>query len=172
MAPLFLTGTVVFASSYHGKAAAVSAEGQTAWETDASTYYGPALGLGNVYLVSDDDRVLAYDQYTGTSVWAQGGLEGRYLNHPVSHSGYIVVADAEGYLHALSQVDGVFSGRIALRPKPLHITQPNQSQLSDWRLIRGRDFGIRSRMQSTGEGLLVYTNAGELMLLQFTRIED
>jgi outer membrane protein assembly factor BamB len=32
-------------------------------------------------------------------------------------------------------------------------------------LSRGRDFGIRSNMVETDEGLLVYTNAGELLLL-------
>ncbi len=53
-----------------------------------------------------------------------------------------------------------------LRPRPLHINYPHQPEATNWRLSRGRDFGIRSNMLDTDEGLLVYTNAGDLALIE------
>lgn len=163
--PLVENG-VVYATAYHGKLSAIGFDGKTRWETELSSYFGPALGLGNLYVTRDDDHVEAYDQVTGASVWSQTLLQGRFLNQPVEYENYIVVADFEGYVHVLAQVDGAMLGRLSVRPKPLHMTLPNQPEMNNWRPLRGKDFGIRSVMQSTPNGLLAYTNAGELLLLQ------
>jgi outer membrane protein assembly factor BamB len=157
---------IVYATAYHGKLAAIGSDGKTQWETELSSYFGPALGLGNLYVTRDDDHVQAYDQINGASVWSQSALQGRFLNQPVEYENYIVVADFEGYVHVLAQVDGEMLGRLSVRPKPLHMTLPNQPEMNNWRPLRGKDFGIRSVMQSTSKGLLAYTNAGELLLLQ------
>jgi outer membrane protein assembly factor BamB len=159
---------IVYATAYHGKLAAIGFDGKTQWETELSSYFGPALGLGNLYVTRDDDHVQAYDQVNGASVWSQSALQGRFLNQPVEYENYIVVADFEGYVHVLAQVDGEMLGRLSVRPKPLHMTLPNQPEMNNWRPLRGKDFGIRSVMQSTSKGLLAYTNAGELLLLQLT----
>jgi outer membrane protein assembly factor BamB len=157
---------LVYATAYHGKLSAIGYDGKTQWETELSSYFGPALGLGNLYVTRDDDHVQAYDQVNGASVWSQSALQGRFLNQPVEYENYIVVADFEGYVHVLAQVDGEMLGRLSVRPKPLHMTLPNQPEMNNWRPLRGKDFGIRSVMQSTSNGLLAYTNAGELLLLQ------
>ncbi len=163
--PLIEEG-VIYATAYHGKLAAIGFDGSTQWETELSSYFGPALGLGNLYITRDDDHVQAYDQLNGASVWSQPALQGRFLNQPVKHENYVVVADFEGYVHVLAQVDGEIIGRLSVRPRPLHMTLPNQPEMINWRPLRGKDFGIRSVMQSTPKGLLAYTNAGELLLLQ------
>ena len=157
---------IVYATAYHGKLSAIGYDGKTQWETELSSYFGPALGLGNLYITRDDDHVQAYDQVNGASVWSQSALQGRFLNQPVKYENYVVVADFEGYVHVLAQVDGEMLGRLSVRPKPLHMTLPNQPEMNNWRPLRGKDFGIRSVMQSTSQGLLAYTNAGELLLLQ------
>lgn len=157
---------IIYATAYHGKLAAVGFDGKTRWETELSSYFGPAIGLGNLYITRDDDHVQAYDQINGASVWSQNLLQGRFLTQPVKHGRYIFVADFEGYVHVLAQVDGEIIGRLSVRPKPLHMTFPNQAEMHNWRPLRGKDFGIRSVMQSTPKGLLAYTNAGELLLLQ------
>ena len=157
---------IIYATAYHGKLAAIGFDGKTQWETELSSYFGPALGLGNLYITRDDDHVQAYDQLNGASVWSQPALQGRFLNQPVKHDNYVVVADFEGYVHVLAQVDGEIIGRLSVRPRPLHMTLPNQPEMINWRPLRGKDFGIRSVMQSTSQGLLAYTNAGELLLLQ------
>jgi outer membrane protein assembly factor BamB len=165
--PLIENG-VIYATAYHGKMAAIAYDGKTQWETELSSYFGPALGLGNLYITRDDDHVQAYDQLNGASVWSQSALQGRFLNQPIKHDNYVVVADFEGYVHVLAQVDGELLGRLSVRPRPLHMTLPNQPEMKNWRPLRGKDFGIRSVMQSTSEGLLAYTNAGELLLLQLS----
>ncbi|MGK0248610.1 MAG: outer membrane protein assembly factor BamB [Oleispira sp.] len=157
---------IVYATAYHGKLSAIGYDGKTQWETELSSYFGPALGLGNLYITRDDDHVQAYDQVNGASVWSQSALKGRFLNQPIEYENYVVVADYEGYVHVLAQVDGEMLGRLSVRPKPLHMTLPNQPEMNNWRPLRGKDFGIRSVMQSTPKGLLAYTNAGELLLLQ------
>jgi len=163
---------IVYATAYHGKLSAIGYDGKTQWETELSSYFGPALGLGNLYITRDDDHVQAYDQVNGASVWSQSALQGRFLNQPVKHDNYIVVADFEGYVHVLAQVDGEMVGRLSVRPRPLHMTLPNQPEMNNWRPLRGKDFGIRSVMQSTSKGLLAYTNAGELLLLQLEKEDN
>jgi outer membrane protein assembly factor BamB len=157
---------IVYATAYHGKLSAIGYDGKTQWETELSSYFGPALGLGNLYITRDDDHVQAYDQVNGASVWSHSALQGRFLNQPGEYENYVLVADFEGYVHVLAQVDGEMLGRLSVRPKPLHMTLPNQPEMNNWRPLRGKDFGIRSVMQSTPKGLLAYTNAGELLLLQ------
>jgi len=163
---------IVYATAYHGKLSAIGFDGKTQWETELSSYFGPALGLGNLYITRDDDHVQAYDQVNGASVWSQSALQGRFLNQPVKYENFVVVADFEGYVHVLAQVDGEMVGRLSVRPKPLHMTLPNQPEMNNWRPLRGKDFGIRSVMQSTSKGLLAYTNAGELLLLQLETEEN
>ena len=163
---------IVYATAYHGKLAAISFDGKTRWETELSSYFGPTLGLGNIYITRDDDHVQAYDQINGASVWSQDSLQGRFLTQPVKHGNYLVVADFEGYMHVLSQVDGEILGRLSIRPKPLHMTLPNQPEMHNWRPLRGKDFGIRSVMRSTSEGLLAYTNTGELLLIQLEKEDN
>lgn len=160
---------LVYAASYHGKLAAVDMSGQTRWEEDGSTYTSPAMGLGNLYLTLDDDSIQAYDQVTGAKVWNQKALKGRGLSQVVSYGRWLMVTDAEGYVYALNQVDGELAASKVLRPKPLHVNYPNQTEGANWKALRGRDLGIRSPLVSTDKGLLVYTNAGELLLLN---IED
>jgi outer membrane protein assembly factor BamB len=158
-------GDLVYAASYHGKVAAIGLDGNSRWEEDGSSYTSPELGLGNLYLTLDDNRIRAYDQASGHEVWTQPDLKDRVLG-PVTGSGhYLAVADEDGYLYLLDQQDGSLVARRYLRPKPMHISYPNQSEATRFRPLRGRDFGIRNPIVATDKGLLVYTNDGELLLI-------
>ena len=163
-APIWDNG-VIYAASYHGKLAAVSLNGETRWEEEGSTYTSPELALGNLYLTLDSDHVQSYDMASGAKVWTQKALHGRHLGQTSAYGSWLAVADGEGYLHIMNQVDGELVGRKLLRPKPLHVNYPNQTEGTNWRALRGRDMGIRSPLVATDKGLLVYTNAGELLLL-------
>ncbi len=156
---------VIYAAAYHGKLAAVSINGETRWEEDGSSYTSPAMGLGNLYLTLDDDSVQAYDQVSGAPVWKQTALRGRGLGQVVTYGSWLVVTDREGYLYVMNQVDGELVGSRLLRPKPLHVNYPNQTEGANWKALRGRDMGVRSPLVATDDGLLVYTNYGELMLV-------
>lgn len=109
---LLVYNRLVYAGSYQGRLVALSpGSGQVVWSQDLSTYRSLAGGFGNVYAVSDRDHVLAFDARSGASVWRQDAMEHRRLTAPVVLGNSLVVADAEGYLHALSQVDGHFTAR-------------------------------------------------------------
>jgi len=159
-------GRLIYAAAYHGKIAAVSETGEVVWQEEGSTYTSPEVALGSVYLTLDDDSIQSYDMMTGARAWQQGALRGRGLGQVTATGTYLAVGDEDGYVHFVSQVDGSLEGRILLRPRPLHINYPHQTEATNWRLSRGRDFGIRSNMLDTDEGLLVYTNAGDLALIE------
>ncbi|MBV0934075.1 outer membrane protein assembly factor BamB [Marinobacterium weihaiense] len=106
---------LVYVAGYQGRLAAVNpANGQLVWAQDLSSYRGLAGGFGNVYAVSADDSLLAYDARTSASVWRQDGLTYRRLTTPAVLGNSLAVADGEGYLHLLSQIDGHFTGRYKL----------------------------------------------------------
>jgi len=156
---------VIYAAAYHGKLAAIGLNGETRWQEEGSSYTSPTMALGNLYLTLDDDSVKAYDQLTGAPVWKQTALQGRGLGQVVPFGSWLAVTDREGYLYILNQVDGDLVGSELIRPKPLHVNYPNQTEGANWKALRGRDMGIRSPLVATDEGLLVYTNYGELMLV-------
>jgi len=157
---------VIYAAAYHGKVAAVSEMGEVIWQEEGSSYTSPELALGSVYLTLDNDHIQSYDMVSGERAWQQDKLAGRGLSQVTATGTYLAVGDEEGYVYLLSQVDGELVDRILLRPRPLHVNYPHQGEATNWRLSRGRDFGIRSNMLDTDEGLLVYTNFGELMLIE------
>ncbi|WP_221799840.1 outer membrane protein assembly factor BamB [Oceanobacter mangrovi] len=158
-------GKLIYAASYHGKLAAISADGQTRWETDGSSYTSPAMGLGNLYLTLDDSSVRAFDVYSGNPVWKSSTLAGRQLGAVESWGSQLAVVDEEGYLYLLSQVDGDLQARLPLIPNALHISYPNQTEATRWRRVRGQHFGAYSPLLVTPEGLVVYTNNGDVMLV-------
>ena len=64
-----------------------------------------------MYFVSDDDIVTAVQQTSAEVVWRQEGLKNRKLTSPLAFSNYVLVGDAQGYLHVLAQSDGRFVAR-------------------------------------------------------------
>ena len=163
-APIWDNG-ILYAAAYHGKIAAISQMGETIWEEDGSSYTSPELALGSLYLTLEDDSIQSYDMVNGAKAWKQTALTGREVGQVTAIGTQLAVADGEGYVHTMSQVDGHITGRILLRPRPIHMSFPNQGEATNWRALRGKDFGIRSTLVATDAGLLVYTNTGELLLL-------
>ena len=81
------------------------------WERDTSSFVDLAHGFGHIYVV-DDSVVTAIDQRTSTVAWQQRALFKRGLRAAGAVIGsYIVVGDAEGFLHVLAQGDGHLMGR-------------------------------------------------------------
>lgn len=103
---------LVYTASYQGRLAAISpGNGQIVWARDLSSYRGLAGGFGNIYAVTDNSSVQAFDARSNASVWQQDDLLHRGLTSPVALGNSILVGDSEGYLHALSQVDGHLTAR-------------------------------------------------------------
>lgn len=109
---LLLAGNTVFASSYQGNLMAFDVQsGRIVWGTEASSYHGMTQGFGNTYYVDDKSQVFAIRNNSEDVVWENKGLRLRQITSPRAIGNYVAVADFEGYLHLLSQIDGQFVGR-------------------------------------------------------------
>ena len=107
-----LAGGLLYAVSFQGRLKALQpGDGTVVWEREASSYLDLAEGYGHVYLVSADDVVMAVGQRSAEVVWRQEALKNRRLTSPVAFGNYVLVGDAEGYLHVLAQSDGRFIAR-------------------------------------------------------------
>jgi outer membrane protein assembly factor BamB len=139
-----LIGNELYAASYQGRVVGIDiSNGRKLWQQDVSSYSGVSQGFGNVY-VSDDDGTLSAYLRNGQGIrWQQDALGFRNLSRPTPVSSYVAVADFEGYVHLISQVDGEFLGRFK--------TDGN---------------GVRADMLSDGGVLYVYGNSGKLLAYQ------
>ena len=86
-----------------------------------------------------DGTVSAFETGGGALRWQNDQLARRKLSAPAAVSSYVAVADFEGYVHFLSQVDGHFVAR-----------------------TRADSDGVRADMIADGDDLYVFGNDGEL----------
>ncbi len=104
---------VVYATSYQGRAGAFSrGTGRELWAQKNSSFHPPSFGSGRLFVVDTLDQVLRLRSSGGRAEWTNTDLLRRRLTSPLAISDYVLVADGEGYLHALSQADGSIVGRI------------------------------------------------------------
>ena len=136
-----LAGNELYAVSYQGSVVAIDVEsGRKIWQQKASSFSGVSLGFGNVYAADEDGTLNAFMRNGEGVRWSQGALGYRQLSRPTPIGSYVTVADFEGYLHVLSQVDGDFVGR-----------------------VRVDSDGVRADMLSEDGILYVFANDGELV---------
>ena len=109
---LLLDGSRILASSYQGNLMAFDvASGRIVWGMEASSYHGLDRGFGNIYYCDDRSRIVAVRDNSNDIVWENEDLEFRSITAPTAISNYVAVADFEGYLHLISQIDGRIVGR-------------------------------------------------------------
>ena len=118
-APL-LVGGDVYAQAYQGRMMRIAArDGRPRWEAEVSSFQNLAEGYSQIYAVEEKDTVTAVDQSRGDVVWQHDLLARRSLTAPLAFSNYVVVGDAEGYLHVMAQRDGRMMGRTKVGGKGL-----------------------------------------------------
>ena len=138
--PAFILGSTIYGISYQGRVTAFDLRsGAPKWFQPASSFNAFSEGFSNLYYSHSDGDVVAIDLKSGTERWRQTQFSFRELGAPTAFSSYVAVADFEGYIHLLSQVDGTVVGRE-------HI---------------GSD-GVRAQMLSRSGVLYVYGNSGKL----------
>ena len=141
-----LAGQELYAASYQGRIVAIDvASGRKLWQQDVSSFAGVSQGFGNVYVTDADGTVFAYLRNGQGERWSQPALGYRELSRPTPVSSYLAVADYEGIVHLMSQIDGKFAGRVKADGK-----------------------GARADMVSDGNILYVYGNSGKLIAYQIT----
>ena len=111
-ADLMLIDGVLIAASYGGDLVAMRAgSGSPLWRRDLASYTGLDFD-GQCLYVTDIESVLwCLDPANGAALWEQNQLKHRRLTAPLAFKGNVVVADYEGYLHAVSTADGRIVGR-------------------------------------------------------------
>lgn len=140
---LLLDGSRILASSYQGNLMAFDvATGRIVWGKEASSYHGLTRGFGNLYYSNDKGHVVAVRDNSEDTVWENDDLEYREITAPAAVGNYIAVADFEGYVHLISQVDGTIVGR----------TQIDND-------------GVRANLIPADGKLYVYGNSGRLVSL-------
>ena len=137
---LLVSGNLLYASNYQGRIMAIDPNsGSRAWANETSSSGGMSTGFGNIYVSGSDGSITAFEKNGNGVRWAQTLLSNRVVTGSVTQGSYVVVADFEGYLHALSQVDGHVAGRTKL----------------------GGD-GVRVDLLSAGDRIVAYANDGTL----------
>ena len=140
---LLLDGARILASSYQGNLMAFdTATGRIVWGMEASSYHGMDQGFGNIYYSNDESHLVAVRDNSSDVVWQNEELQYRDLTAPKTISNYVAVADFEGYLHLISQIDGRIIGR-----------------------TRIDNDGVRSNLIVDDGSLIVYGNGGSLVSL-------
>jgi outer membrane protein assembly factor BamB len=141
-----LAGNELYAASYQGRVVAIDvASGRKLWQQDVSSFSGVSQGFGNIYVADEDGTLTAYLRNGQGVRWTQTALGYRELSRPTPVSSYVAVADLEGYVHLLSQVDGEFVGRVKVDGD-----------------------GVRADMLSDGNTLYVFGNSGKLAVYEIT----
>ena len=110
-----------------------------------SSFSGVSQGFGNIYVADEDGTLYAYLRNGQGVRWTQDALGYRELSRPTPVSSYVAVADFEGYVHLVSQVDGTFAGRGKVDGD-----------------------GSRADMLSDGNVLYVFGNSGKLVAYEIT----
>jgi len=102
-----IVGNRVYAATYQGRIAALHlANGQEIWNHDISSFSGIASDGDNVFVSDAKSHLYAFNSSNGTEDWQQDELEARVITGPAVISNYVVVGDAEGYLHWIDKQDG------------------------------------------------------------------
>ncbi len=107
-------GTQICAVAYQGRVACFDLiRGETVWARDVSSIAGMGIDARGVYVTDERSAVIALDRRTGSSLWKQDKLDGRWASAPLPLGRFVVVGDFQGYVHVLSREDGAFVARIA-----------------------------------------------------------
>ena len=109
--PVIFDGRL-FVATYQGRISALApSTGTELWTYDISSYSGIAADQTRVYVSDAKSHIWAFDSESGAVDWRQPGLDARNITGPAVMGNYIVVGDAEGYLHWLNKKDGHFVAR-------------------------------------------------------------
>lgn len=102
-----LSDKMLCAASYNGKIACIDAmSSNVLWQKPFSTSQGLTIDQQNVYAVSQDGIVYAFDRSSGTQIWFNDTMKYRKLSAPAILGNGVVVVDDDGYIHMFNRNDG------------------------------------------------------------------
>ena len=108
-----LDNKTLYVATYNGKLSCVDAlSSNVIWQKKFSTTYGVVVDEQNVYAVSQDGVVYAFDKATGAQVWQNTTLQYRKLSTPALEGNGVLVVDNDGYVHMFNRNDGHEMARV------------------------------------------------------------
>lgn len=132
----------VYVATYQGSIAALNmSNGKPIWSHKLSTYTGLVADNKAVYVTDAKGYVWSFAAESGAVNWRQTKLRARGITAPISMGDYLVIADAEGYVHWINKQTGEFTARVAAQPAN----------------------GFLSKPLVVGKQVFVLTNDGELL---------
>lgn len=133
----------VCAVAFQGRLACFDAErGGSLWTRDIASDKGLTMSRKYLFVTDTNGGVFALDKLSGSSYWKNEQLNLRKTTQPLALDNYLVVADFEGYLHAMNRDDGSLVAR-----------------------FRADRSMIRSTPIPSGDGFVVQTSDGGLYAL-------
>ncbi|HTM63978.1 MAG TPA: outer membrane protein assembly factor BamB [Gammaproteobacteria bacterium] len=117
-------GHRIFAATYQGNIASLDWRGgRQLWSHKLSSYTGMTADDNAVFVTDAESNVWSFGNDSGLVNWRQTDLAARNISGPADMGRYVVVGDAEGYLHWLDKTSGKFAAREylggAILAKPL-----------------------------------------------------
>lgn len=110
-----IVGNTVFVASYQGEIAAINLQtGRLIWRHHISSYTGIAADREELFITDAKSHVWAFKTSDGAVLWRQTQLNARNISGPALMGHYVLVADAQGYLHWMDQGTGKFVARQSL----------------------------------------------------------
>ena len=140
ISPPILDDSQVCAVAFQGRLGCFDAErGASLWSRDIPSDKGLTMSRKYLFLSDSSDTVWGLDKLSGSTYWKNDQLTLRNITAPLALENYLVLADFEGYVHALNRDDGSFVAR-----------------------MKTDDSAIRSTPVAAGDGFVVQTGNGSL----------
>lgn len=117
----------VCAVAFQGRAACFDLDnGNALWSREFSSAVGMDRDTRFIFVTDTADAVNGLDAFSGANVWKQDAMTRRGVSRPLSLGDFVVVGDAQGYVHLLDRETGRFMARtrvdssaITADPRPL-----------------------------------------------------
>ncbi|WP_457913800.1 outer membrane protein assembly factor BamB [Candidatus Gillettellia adelgis] len=98
---------IIYAAGYNGNLTALELRsGRIIWKRDLGTVNDFIVNENRIYLINQNDQLVALRETDGLTVWIQNDLIHHQLTSPVIFNGYLVIGDATGWLHWINLTNG------------------------------------------------------------------
>ena len=115
-----MEGEIICAVSYQGRIGCGQARtGNLLWFKDYSSYTGTAQSPDLVFSSNEKSHVTAFAVKDGSQFWENTQLTFRDVGEPMAVGKVLLLGDAQGYVHALSQANGEMLARIRHDSSPI-----------------------------------------------------
>ena len=110
---MVIVASDLIVSSYKNRLVSLAADsGRLLWFKDISSSGGVVVDRTRLAVSDKEDNLWMLDRRNGSTTWKVDRMSNRGLTRPAFYGNYVVVGDAEGYLHWLDSDLGAFVARV------------------------------------------------------------